>query len=77
MTAKDQSPLEKAIAIIGGTNATARALGIKPPAVSRWRRTGQVPVNRCPDLERLTNGAVTREALRPDIFGKLLRKKKR
>lgn len=64
-----QSPIEKAVAILGGTNAAARALGLKPPSVSRWLKNKRAPANRCIDIEKLTKGAVTRYALRPDIFG--------
>jgi DNA-binding transcriptional regulator YdaS (Cro superfamily) len=65
----NQSPVEKAVALIGGTNATARALGIKPPSVSRWLRNQRVPAEWCLALEALTKGQVTRYELRPDIFG--------
>jgi DNA-binding transcriptional regulator YdaS (Cro superfamily) len=69
MDIQNPTPLEKAIAIIGGTNATARALGIKPPSVSKWLRKGRAPAERCRDIEKLTKGKVTRYELRPDVFG--------
>lgn len=37
-------------------------------AVSHWRHRG-IPLVRAIAIERATNGAVTREDLRPDIFG--------
>lgn len=38
-------------------------------AVCNWRTRGCIPVQRALDIERATNGVVTREELRPDIFG--------
>lgn len=51
--------------------ALAKALGIERSAISQWKR---VPVNdkhnRVLEIERLTNGAVTRHEMRPDLFGR-------
>jgi DNA-binding transcriptional regulator YdaS (Cro superfamily) len=70
--------LEKAIALIGGTMATSRAFGIKPPSVSRWLSKGRAPSDRCLKLQELTKGEVTVHELRPDVFGpKPKRAKKR
>lgn len=46
----------------------ARALDVSPPLIYQWR-TGirQVPAERCPQIEKATNGAVTCEELRPDL----------
>ena len=49
--------------------ALARALGVTPQAVFLWLKKGRVPVARAPEIEALTAGRVTRQALRPDIFG--------
>ncbi len=47
----------------------ADALGVTPPLISQWlsghRRISPETALR---IERATNGAVTREELRPDIF---------
>ena len=43
--------------------------------ISQWslgRR--QVPAERCPDIERVTGGAVTCEDLRPDVDWSVLRR---
>jgi hypothetical protein len=53
------------ITTLGGPSAVARLLGIKPPSVIGWR--GRVPADRCPAIERATNGAATCEELRPDV----------
>ena len=59
--------LQKARAAAGGTNAQlARLLGITPSAISQWR---QVPFRRALQIEARTAGRVTREVLRPDLFG--------
>lgn len=69
--------LEKAIALIGGTMAAARAFGIKPPSVSRWLAKGHAPADRCLKLAQLTKNAVTVYELRPDVFGPAPRRKKK
>jgi DNA-binding transcriptional regulator YdaS (Cro superfamily) len=69
--------LEKAIALIGGTMAAARAFGIKPPSISRWLSKGRAPSDRCLRLQQLTKGAVTVHELRPDVFGAAPGRKKR
>jgi DNA-binding transcriptional regulator YdaS (Cro superfamily) len=62
--------LDRAIAVVGTQTALAEALGIKSPSISEWRSRGTVPVERCPQIEEATRGAVTRYDLRPDVFGK-------
>ena len=39
-----QSPAAVVIAAFGGVRATARILDIDPSAVSRWQRSGHIPV---------------------------------
>jgi DNA-binding transcriptional regulator YdaS (Cro superfamily) len=59
--------VKKACDHVGGAAKLARALSVTPPTVSEWvsgRR--DVPVLRCPQIERITQGAVTRRDLRPD-----------
>lgn len=69
--------LQKAIDMHGNASALARALGVSFVAVYKWRK-GQVPPERALEIERLTDGAVTRQDLRPDLFGlAALTKKKR
>ena len=62
------SPIEKAIAFVGGVSALATALDTTPQVIVHWRKRG-VPAERCLDVEAVTNGKVTRHDLRPEIFG--------
>ncbi len=61
--------LQRAITIFGSQSALARELKIKPQAVQQWVHRRRVPVERAIQIERATNGRVTRYELRPDIFG--------
>ena len=56
----------------GGVTKAAIALGVSQSAVSLWRERG-IPAERCPAIERATNGAVRCEDLRPDIDWAVLR----
>lgn len=60
------------IKLLGGPTAVARLLGIKPPSVHRWTETG-IPELRLIELgaeiERKSNGQVTRRDLFPERFG--------
>lgn len=65
--------LEKAIDHFGGAGKggqarLAEALGVEPMAISHWKKRG-IPSDRCGDIERATDGAVTRAELKPEIFG--------
>lgn len=43
---------------------------ISPQAVHKWTNEDvKVPAERCPQIERATNGKVTCQELRPDVFG--------
>lgn len=46
----------------------AKALGVSPVVISNWK-TGEreVPAERCPAIEKATEGAVRCEELRPDV----------
>lgn len=50
---------------LGGPAAVARLLRIKAPSVVGWG--DRVPSDRCPDLERASDGRVTVEQMRPDV----------
>lgn len=61
--------LEIAIECAGGSQtALAKELGVSQPYVNKMVKTGHVPVEQCRNIERVTNGKVTAEQLRPDIF---------
>ena len=50
----------------GRAAALARALGVKPVVVSRWGSGAKpVPIERCLAVERVTDGLVRRQDLRP------------
>lgn len=60
------SALNKAIDLIGH-KALAEKLGVSSQALSCFKKT-RVPAERCRDIEAITNGQVTAEELRPDVF---------
>ena len=60
--------LDKAVALMGGQSALARALKLKPQAVQQWVAAGRCPAKRAAQIESATWGKVRREQLRPDIF---------
>ena len=71
----DDPGLAKARQAAGGSNADlARFLGISPSAISQWVR---VPYRRALQIEARTAGRVTREELRPDVFGTALAREMR
>ncbi|MEG3641275.1 transcriptional regulator [Magnetococcus sp. PR-3] len=58
--------LRRAIRVSGGGSVVAKSLGISPSAVSQWQRC---PAERVLEVERLSQGRVSRYLLRPDVFG--------
>jgi DNA-binding transcriptional regulator YdaS (Cro superfamily) len=60
------SPIKRAAKIMGSQKELARCLGVSKGAVSQWA-DGSVPLDRCIPIERLTDGAVRCEDLRPDV----------
>ncbi|ALR08233.2 helix-turn-helix domain-containing protein [Xylella fastidiosa] len=61
--------IDIAINKLGSVSALAASLGVRQSAISNWRARGRVPAERCIDIERVTNGAVSCRELRPDVFG--------
>ena len=60
-------PVVDAAKHIGSVSALAKSLGVQPPTVHQWCNGERpVPLEKCVAIERATNGAVTRQALRPD-----------
>ena len=51
-----------------GLAELARRCGVSYQAVRKWER-GRVPAERCLDIEKATDGRVTRYDLRPELFG--------
>ncbi len=61
--------LDRAINLMGGVTKLAAAIGQRQNTVSNWRARGRVPAEHCAAIEEATTGEVTRQMLRPDIFG--------
>lgn len=46
----------------------ARTVKAAPALISQWRNNVRpIPIDRCPDIERATDGNVPCEELRPDV----------
>jgi DNA-binding transcriptional regulator YdaS (Cro superfamily) len=74
--------LQKAVGILGGQTATAKALSRSGRKISQthiwnWLNSPNPdqmpPSDYCPDIELATNGRVTCEQLRPDVNWSVLR----
>lgn len=65
------NPIQRAVQICGGQTGLAKAIGgsVKQAHVWKWLRSGRVSAERALEIERATNGAVSKYDLRPDIFG--------
>jgi DNA-binding transcriptional regulator YdaS (Cro superfamily) len=48
----------------------ATLLGIRETAVYQWRSRTNIPIKHIRKIEQLSQGRITREMLRPDIFAK-------
>jgi DNA-binding transcriptional regulator YdaS (Cro superfamily) len=74
-------PLKKAVQLLGGQTATAKAVGrgIVQAHVWKWLNSPNPdvmpPAEYCPAIERATGGAVRCEELRPDVEWSVLRRK--
>jgi len=64
-----QDAIAEAIQMFGSEIALARAIGYTAPAVRRARDKGRPSAEMACNIEVVTNGRITRLALRPDIFG--------
>jgi hypothetical protein len=52
---------------LGGTAVVARLVGCRSPSVSEWRHKGVIPQDRCPLIERGTEGKFHCEVLNPEV----------
>lgn len=58
----------------GNQSRLSKTTGIPAPMLSQWASGERhVPAERCPAIERATNGAVRCEDLRPDVAWDVLR----
>jgi len=59
----------------GKRTELARALVVPRILISQWAlKRRNVPAERCPEIERATDGRVTCEELRPDVDWAVLRR---
>jgi DNA-binding transcriptional regulator YdaS (Cro superfamily) len=63
-------PLDQAALILGGRAVLADLLKVTAAAVGNWKARG-VPIERCPEIERLTGGRVLRQQLRPEDWPRI------
>jgi len=69
---QDVSPIARAAKKVGGLTELARLINVSPPTVHEWKSGKRpVPVTRCADIIRVTDGAVTRQELRPNDWQKI------
>jgi len=68
----DTQAIRKAAEIAGGQTALGKLVSVSQGLVWQWCE-GRLKVRpeRSADIERATNGVVTRYMLRPDVFGEL------
>ena len=63
-----KTSVQRACDVVGSMSELARRINVKTPTVHQWvigKRP--VPSERCSEIERATDGAVTCEELRPDL----------
>lgn len=62
-------PIKVAIQALGSQKVLADALSVSPSFISQCiSGHRKLPVDHCKKIEELTNGAVTKAQLRPDIY---------
>ncbi len=61
--------LRRAVALAGSEMRLSRATGYSQPAINKARRKGRVSAEMAIAIERALKGAVSRQELRPDLFG--------
>lgn len=60
--------LQRAIEVVGTQVALAAAIGVTAQAVNQWLTKGRIPAERVLEIERATEGRVSRHDLRPDLY---------
>ena len=63
-----KNSVQKAADLVGSQSKLAVKLGITAQAVQQWVEKGQPPAERVLDIERATDGKITRHQLRPDLY---------
>lgn len=65
------TPLDKAIAVVGGQKNLANLLRCSSMTITHWKSRG-IPAERVVDIEEACGGEVTRQELRPDLYEGML-----
>ncbi|MBF3825437.1 helix-turn-helix domain-containing protein [Burkholderia pseudomallei] len=63
--------IERAITIATSQSALAKAVGVTQQTVSNWLITGVIRPEHCSEIERFTEGAVSRRQLRPNDWSRI------
>lgn len=64
------TPIARAVELLGSQANLARAIKKTPVEVHQWLHGKRpVPATSCRAIEKATGGEVTKEELRPDVFG--------
>jgi hypothetical protein len=53
----------------GTLDELSKMLGVRNTAIYNWMARGQIPLKHLRKLNDLSQGRLTKEILRPDIFG--------
>jgi len=69
---EEKTPLKRAAEVIGTESALAALIGCSRGRVHQWHTRG-VPAKFCPLIEKVTQGEVRCEDLRPDVEWVVLR----
>lgn len=69
MSKAPKPALQRAAEEVGNLNRLAKMIGKRQSTVWHWLQTGRVPPDWCAKIEEATGGKVSRQALRPDVFG--------
>lgn len=56
----------------GSLYRLSKVLGLTTNSVYQWERKGIVPIKHLKTIEQLSENRVTRQYLRPDIFGDMV-----
>lgn len=69
-----EAALDEVVSIVGSMQLLADHLGVTKGAVGQWKLDDRrIPAEHCPAIERLVNGKVRCENLRPDVDWAYLR----
>jgi hypothetical protein len=53
----------------GTLDELSKMLGVRNTAIYNWMARGQIPIKHLRKLNNLSQGRLTKEILRPDLFG--------